>query len=359
MKILLVTLEFPPTIGGVATYLGNLYRGLPHAVRVFSSRATTPFVWWMYPRWYPFYRALLRYVVRENPDEIHISHILPVGIMAWWLWKRYHIPYVIFFHGTDLRAAYAQPRKWRRVKKIVQHARRCVVNSEATARLFADLFPEMPAPYICMPGVSVPPVLGDADTIALREKYHVGRRPIILFLARLIERKGLLVAIDAFQLLLQQAAVPPVLVVVGDGPQRAVAERQVSQLQLDTHVIFTGVATDVERWAWYRTAHLFWFPAQEIAGEWEGYGITSLEAQSMGCPVIVSSVQGLPETVHSGVTGMVVAPTAEAFALASLNLLDDAHRWQNMRTAARVWAQQHSVEAQRENFIRQVLTPDV
>lgn len=358
MKILLVTFEFPPIVGGIATYLSQLYQGLPATVRVFSPRAAAPYVWWMFPRWYPFYRSLRKYVIREMPDEIHVSHIIPVGMMSYWLWRRLNIPYVLIFHGTDLCAAHAQQRKWRRVRRIIQHARRCVVNSEATSRLFTEFLPDCAAPVVCTPGVAAAATVRDDDVASLRTEYDLGRRPVILFLARLIPRKGLLVALDALRILLQRAVISPILIIAGEGPERIAADQFVKLNHMESSVRFVGSISNEDKWKWYRVAHLFWFPAQKVAGEWEGFGTTSLEAQSMGCPAIVSALQGLPETVTDGVTGMVVQPTAAAFADATERLITSSAEWQCMRSAARAWAYAHSVEAQRELFSRQVLMPD-
>lgn len=346
MNIVLATFEYPPIVGGVANYLDRLYNGLPLTVHIFSQRAARPYVWWMWPRWYPFYRALRAFIVEKRPDELHISHVLPVGRMAYWIKRSLGIPYVIFFHGTDLLAAHAQPRKWRAVQRIVAQARVCVVNSHATEKLFLQLFPNAQAPVTCAPGVAAPHVIDRGEQIS--------DKPMILFLARLIPRKGLLVALEALHLLVRRA-ISVMLVVAGDGPERAAAQQYVAHHHLEPYVLFIGSVSDDKKWELFSRAHLFWFPAKEIAGEWEGFGITAREAQSVGCPAIVSNMHGLPETVVDWQTGRVVDATPEAFADATEEILGDAALWQRMRIAARTLVREQSVQAQQKQFMRDVM----
>ena len=349
MKVLLVTLEYPPTIGGISTYLKELYRNFPGTVRVVSPHTHRIYTRFFYPHWLLFYFDLKKIVALEQPDELHISHVLPIGRMARWILRSQKIPYRVFVHGTDLQAAFAQPRKWRSVIRILKDAKTCFANSEATKQLYIELCGNAaPEPVVLTPGVAMPHPNSEFAEELVRGHGLLGRR-IILFVGRLVPRKGLLVAVRAFSIVLK-IPVAATLVVVGEGPERVKAEQLAKELGINEHVRFVGAVSDLEKSAWYKVATVFWFPAQIIAGEWEGYGITSLEAQAAGCPVVVSAVQGLVETVQPGVTGFVVEPTAEAFAEQSLVLLQDATEWQNMRRAARVHAAEHGWEKQRLLF---------
>lgn len=350
MKILLVTLEYPPIIGGVSTYLQELYKDTEHELRIISPAQEKFFEWWCWPHWLPFYFRLRKIVAAERPDEIHVSHVLPVGTMAYWLFKSFKIPYVLFFHGTDLKSAAAQPRKWKRVREIAAHAKTIIVNSEATKALCVGLLPGGKEPVVIRPGaVEVGAVSLTTAPDELRERYALQGTRIILFLARLVERKGITVALDAIAELTKRN-IEATLVIVGDGPLRARAEKRAEELQLYNRVRFIGRVDNDEKLLWYAIAHLFWFPAQRVAGEWEGFGITSLEAQSYGCPVVVSNIDGLPESLLDGESGVAVEPTAIAFADATADILQDAVTWQRMRSSARRFAAAHTWAVSRELF---------
>lgn len=347
MKILLITLEYPPILGGVSTYLTNLYAEAEDDVTIIAPPTYTFYAWWCWPHWLPFYFQLKKIVQTHRPDEIHVSHVLPVGQMALWIFKKFKIPYVIIFHGTDLLAAQAQPKKWERVKRIVKHASRIVVNSQATLRMFNGLIPERTDASVVPPGVErLQP--GASDIL---QRNNLTGKQYILFLARLVERKGLLVACEALYKLIV-ANVDIHLVVAGEGPLRMRAEERVRELNIADHITFVGKVTNEEKAQLYSGAHLFWFPAQPTRGEWEGFGITSLEAQSMGCPVIVSNSGGLPESMIDGESGFAVEPTAEAFADATRRILHDSALWQKLRLGARAVAQGRTWEKSRALFFR-------
>lgn len=351
MKILLITLEYPPIIGGVSTYLHELYQQTGHDVEVISPATDEFYVWWCWPRWLPFYFRLRKMIKEKRPDQIHVSHVLPVGIMAEWLFQSFKIPYVLFFHGTDLKTAAAQPRKWKRVVRITEKATTIIVNSNATKDLYRQLMPSGQEPIVIHPGAPVvTSTLNSSVALdALREKYALQGTRVILFLARMVERKGIFVALDAIAEVMKKN-IEATLVIVGDGPMRARAEKRAQELQLYNRVRFVGRVETEEKWQWYSIAQLFWFPAQQVKNEWEGFGITSLEAQAHGCPVVVSAVDGLPESVDPDVSGIVCEPTAAAFAEATSLILQDAALWQRMRASAREFAAKHTWERARELF---------
>lgn len=359
MKIMLVTLEYPPTIGGVSTYLRELYGSLDdHEVVVVSPATHTMSSWWCYPRWLPFYFELRRLVKKEKPDHIHVSHVLPIGLMAHWLHRSLHVPYVLYFHGVDLCAAHMQPRKWPRVREIVAGAHRIVVNSEATRVLFEELCGSEKKVTVIRPGCAPVRTVSHELSDAVRRTYNLGGKRVILFLARLVPRKGLHLALEAFSELVRRH-VDAVLLVAGDGPERASAEDFVAQHGLSDRVRFAGRVSDDEKAALFSIASIFWFPAVPRAHDFEGFGITSLEAQSYGCPVVVSNVDGLPESMIDGETGRCVEPQPLAFAEATIVIFNDAPLWQRMRASARLFAQSNAWDARRQQLRALISTDEV
>ena len=127
---------------------------------------------------------------------------------------------------------------------------------------------------------------------------------VLLAVSRLTEQKGIDVAIRAL------AALPSdmVLVVLGDGPERAALKRLALELGLEQRVFLLGRVPDVA--SWLRRTSVFVHPAR-----WEGFGLAVLEAMLAGLPVVASNVSSLPELVLDGETGVLVAPD-DASALA-------------------------------------------
>ena len=135
---------------------------------------------------------------------------------------------------------------------------------------------------------------------------------IALAVSRLTGQKGIDVAIRAL------ASLPAdvVLVVLGEGPDRAPLERLARELGVERRVFLLGRVPDVA--AWLRRADIFVHPAR-----WEGFGLAVLEAMLAGLPVVATRVSSLPELVVDGETGLLVAADdAAGFAAAVSSALE-------------------------------------
>jgi len=157
----------------------------------------------------------------------------------------------------------------------------------------------------------------------------------IVTIGRLVEQKN-------HDLFLRAAAavsreVPEArFVIVGDGPLRAVLERQADQLDITPRVVFTGERGDID--TILRTASLFW-----LTSKWEGMPNVVLEAMASGVPVIATDVGGIRDLVNDGVGGFVVPPNhADAFVRQSCALLRDAAQRRDVAAAARARAETFS-----------------
>jgi len=142
----------------------------------------------------------------------------------------------------------------------------------------------------------------------------------VLFVGRLVERKGVSHLVDAVNLLLPGADVR--LVIVGDGPERARIEARVRERGLDGRVAVRGQVSDAELQAAYAGADAFVLPAVvDRRGDTEGLGVVLLEAMNHRVPVIASAIGGITDIVEDGVSGLLVPPgdaPALAAALGSL-----------------------------------------
>ena len=84
---------------------------------------------------------------------------------------------------------------------------------------------------------------------------------------------------------------------VGEGPERTVAERVAADLGVSSRVTFVGAITDVERVL--ASADAFLLPS-----DGESFGLAALEAMACGVPVVGARAGGLPEVVTDGVDGI-------------------------------------------------------
>ena len=165
---------------------------------------------------------------------------------------------------------------------------------------------------------------------ALRRERQLPAGPLLGIVARLSDVKGHTVLIDAMPMVL--ARFPDVrLLIVGEGKTGPDLKRRVETLGLETRVIFLPVVN--------RTADIlplldiFVLPSLQ-----EGLGLSAMEAQAAGLPVIASRVGGLPSLIEDGRTGRLVEPrNSGQLAEAIIELLKNPEEAEAMGRRARAF----------------------
>ncbi|HEX6616827.1 MAG TPA: N-acetyl-alpha-D-glucosaminyl L-malate synthase BshA [Gemmatimonadales bacterium] len=133
-------------------------------------------------------------------------------------------------------------------------------------------------------------------------------------------------------------AMPAVLVMVGDGPERVDAEQEARELGVAGDVRFLGRLDSVA--SLLQASDLFVLPSQT-----ESFGLAALEAMACGAPVVATRAGGLPEVVDDGVSGILEpVGSVEAMGRRAVELLRDTPRYQAMREAAVAKAREFSAD---------------
>jgi glycosyltransferase involved in cell wall biosynthesis len=158
---------------------------------------------------------------------------------------------------------------------------------------------------------------------------------VLAFAGRLSVQKSLGTALEAV------AATPGVtLVIAGDGPDRLTLERRMQELGLGGRVRFLGSVS--------RSAVLRLFRASDasvLPSAWENFPHTVVEALAVGCPVIATSVGGVPEVVLDGENGLLVPPgDAQALAGAIRRFFSDPELAARLAAAALSSVAHHTEE---------------
>jgi glycosyltransferase involved in cell wall biosynthesis len=247
--------------------------------------------------------TLERELRRVDPALVH-AHLGVDGAAAMPLARRLGLPLVVTFHGYDATADDADVRArgfryrayLRRREALKRDARLFIAVSEFTrGKLLRAGFPEskLVVHYI---GV---------DTEQFRPDPTVAREPVVLFVGRLIEKKGAEHLVAAMREV--QAQVPDAeLVIAGRGPLRGALEAQAREAGVRAR--FLGAQRPDEVTAWMARARVLCIPSVTAAnGDTEGLPIVLLEALAMGVPVVASRSAGIPEAITDGETGLVAA----------------------------------------------------
>ncbi len=144
------------------------------------------------------------------------------------------------------------------------------------------------------------------------------KKPYLLFIGRLEERKNIVRIVEAFELLKEKYQIPHKLVLVGKAGFRYERIRDyIQHSAFNIHIRELGYVTEEEKWELLRNADVFLFPTL-----YEGFGIPVLEAQSVRVPVVTSNTSSLPEVAGEG--AVLVDPTSvESIAEGVQRLLSD------------------------------------
>jgi L-malate glycosyltransferase len=130
-------------------------------------------------------------------------------------------------------------------------------------------------------------------------------------------------------------AMPARLLLIGDGPDRSVAEYLAREHHVENRVHFLGKQDNVNELL--PLADLMLMPS-----EMESFGLAALEAMACSVPTIATNVGGVPELIHNGKNGLLFdVGDVEAMSTAAISLLSDPNRLEEMARAARKTAQDH------------------
>jgi phosphatidylinositol alpha-1,6-mannosyltransferase len=342
-------LEYPPFKGGIATYLGNLVRLLPKgSVRVLAQKAGDTHAFDVVQD-APIYRRRLQrtgpipsllnvlfwmfwLIRRERPSHIVVSHIWPVGLVAWMVWRWFGIPYVVILHGMDVaQVLETGGRRASLVRRVLANASMVVANSAYTARLAesagasaAKLKVAHPSPGFTAADVALYRS-ASASKFAweMRDNHALGIGFMVLSAARLVERKGMDTLIRAVAILKKRGRRIS-LAIAGDGPDRKRLDDLALTEGVEEQVRFLGAVGQSELQALLAACEVFVLAPRSIGPDVEGFGIVYLEAGLLGRPVVGSRTGGVPEAVLDGRTGLLVTPDdPTALADAIQKLMDD------------------------------------
>lgn len=207
--------------------------------------------------------------------------------------------------------------------KSVDHVLALTSQEEADARALWDRLGADQTRFSVVPnGVDPAPFAHLPERQQARARWALGAGPVLLFLGRLHERKGILTLLRAFQV----AGVPDAQMLIA-GPDEGMLPAL--KAVADERVIFAGYLQGDERLAAFAAADLFALPAVG-----EGLSVAALEAMAAGLPVLLSPGCNLPEAETAG-AGRIVPPTMAALSEALRELLPDAAKRAAMGQAAR------------------------
>lgn len=250
--------------------------------------------------------ATWRHLRRWRPDVVHAHWLIPQGLAAALL-RRAGAPYLVTCHGADLyalRGAAFEALK----RRALRSAAAVTVVSEPMRAELARLGVDDGRVFVEPMGVDLAGRFS-ADAATRRN------RDELLFVGRLVEKKGLGYLLAAMPAILAQRP-GALLTVVGAGPEEPSLRAQAARLGIEPQVRFLGAREQTELPALYRRAAVFVAPFVEAAsGDQEGLGLTMIEAAGCGCALVLGDVPAI-RSVFEGRTGARVVDARDPALLA-------------------------------------------
>ena len=265
----------------------------------------------------------------ESLDLLHVHYAIPHSVSAYLaraMLAPLRLPFVTTLHGTDITLVGAD----RSYLPITQFS---IEQSDAVTAISEYLRGVTLTEFRIQRTVEVIPnfvncdVFEPADGDCRRDEFASDDEKILVHLSNFRPVKRIPDVVEIFDRVRRR--IPAKLMMIGDGPDRTVAEWMVREKGLMRDVIFLGKQNQVQ--TLLNCADVLLLPS-----EIESFGLAALEAMACGVPVVASRVGGLPEVIDDGVEGYLVpSHDVETMAERALSILTDADRREQMGRAAR------------------------
>lgn len=342
MRIMVVTDQYEPMVGGVPAVTSELARGLAergHAValvvpsprwRGWLARTGQVSVTYRGSLRWPWYEGMRlgclpagsarRLIASFRPDVAHIHSPATLGVMARIGACQQRVPVVYTNHYLPANVRGSAAARSRLVdalfyRHVVGFSNRCAYVTAPTATalgLLRERGLRVPSAVLSN-GVDLRRYSPGPPDDRIRQRYGLSAgRPLILSVGRLSPEKRLDVLLDAAA----RCDVDAQLAVAGAGPDEARLRARARRLGLAGQVRFLGFVPGSDLPGLYRLADVF-----AIASEAELQSLTTMEAMATGLPVVAVDACALGHLVRSGHNGFLARPGQAAEVAAYLDLL--------------------------------------
>jgi N-acetyl-alpha-D-glucosaminyl L-malate synthase BshA len=370
-----------PTYGGsgaVATELGIALAGRGHEIHFITYRqpfrlpAFLPNVFFhevdvgRYPLFeFPPYDLALavrmhEVVLSHGLEILHCHYAIPHATSAWIareMLREQHndVKVITTLHGTDITLVGQDPSFNAITKFSIEKSDRLTAVSEFLRRETYNAFGCTNCDVKVIHNFIDPAVYNRRRYAAAMQNQLSPSLPVLMHISNFRTVKRVRDIIGIFAKV--NSEIPSRLVMVGDGPDRVVAEDETRRRGVESSVSFLGKIDNVA--PLLASADLYLLPTES-----ESFGLSALEALASGVPVIGTNAGGLPEVVRNGETGFLFkVGDVEGMGAAALELLRNPEMWNAMSELgaadARARFSEDEIVSQYEEMYRTSLSSNV
>lgn len=380
-RLLITGYDFPPQIGGVASYSHHLAKTLSHYpdidVHVLAKKQSDDYIFDKTQNYsvlrihlpssalisLPFYIFHLKKIISKlQPTAILNPLWFPDGAATYFSLTDKSIPYYVSAHGlevidgkTSLKQKIRSTLLLSLKEKVFTSAKQIFPVSNYTGNYLSQLYPQISNKIrVINNGVDLDTFKKLKKNSILVNKYNLEKHFVLLTVSRLLPHKGIDLTLDALKTVAAQRTDFKYFI-IGDGPDRERLQQLTKQYQLDQSVVFLGKRHIDDIVDFYNLADLFILPSREIFPHVEGFGLVFLEAAACGTASIGGNSGGIPDAIENLKTGWLVDPTSP-LKLAELicQLFESPDTIQKMSESAYLDCQQRSWSQVAEQFKREL-----
>jgi phosphatidylinositol alpha-1,6-mannosyltransferase len=328
---LLVTNDFPPKIGGIQSYLWELWRRLPtEDVTVL----TTPHVDAdLFDKDQPYRiertrepvllpnpvlaRKIRRLAADVGAESVIFDPAVPLGLLGPFM----DLPYGVILHGTEVTVPARLPGSRSALIRVLRQASLVIAGGRYAESEAARVVSSLPPVAWIPPGVDTTRFVPLAPIERASTRARLGlptTGPLVLCVSRRVPRKGIDTLIEAAARLSASGRFPDLSVIVaGEGRDRRRLEHLIAKT--DAPVRLLGRIPSPDLPGLYACADVFVLCCRSRWGglEQEGFGIVFLEAAAAGIPSVAGDSGGSAEAVLDGETGIVLHHSTDRGELAA------------------------------------------
>ena len=274
---------------------------------------------------------LLNLVIKRKPDYIYSHWFMPQGIVGGFVGLLTRTRHVYTSHSSDVMLARKLPLIGPfLVRFLTRRAHKITTVSVRSYNKLKDFFSdnqwrEIKDKVCIIPmGVDTTAFYESNESNTQRKEMlgYTGRN-ILLFIGRLVEKKGVIYILEALKDYINKD--PSVLLVVaGDGPEIDDLKRTANRLQLDNHVDFIGYTVGDSKINLFRICDVVLLPSIITDdGDAEGFPVVLMEALAAGKICIVTDVSGADDVIENNISGFLIRQKSAEAILKALSHIQE------------------------------------
>ena len=324
LRVLVITRNLPPLVGGMERLLHNLVLGLaeyadvtaigprgckeqlPENIQVLeTSEKLVPFLLCS--------TLLALRACQKTRFNIAIGGSGLIAPTLRILAGAYKLETIVYLHGLDLVLDSALYQ--RIFVPCITLIDKIIVNSRNTERLAVGKGVDPQRVNVIHPGTFITDRPDEAAVRQFRAHHKIRFTKVMIFVGRITRRKGLSLFIERSLPLILRSQPESGLLIVGDNPKDSLnqlgeAERVlsiISEHEFEDRVLFLGRLSDSDLETCYALADVQVFPLTEVFGDVEGFGMVAIEAAALGTPTVAFDTGGVGDAITPG-NGKLVSP---------------------------------------------------